>query len=406
MNALVISHSYPPLNTVASARPYSFARALVDAGVAVTVLTSRKTEAMGDLSLAHDPYGIRMVEIPFDEAFRTRWARMSWTARAARELRSDRMPDRVDLVLSSHGPSSSHVLGHLASRRWTDTFWLADYRDPWTTATYDRVPRRLDPLLRRVEGRIVSRADLVSTTSEGFARLIRAVVPDVPQILVPNGYDRPLATEQTPDPTASRRPRTILWTGRLYARRLESVRCFLTALADVATGDVTPDDLRVLFLGPNVELALDLARTLGVADFVEGPGMKSRDEVYAAQDACDALLLALDDHGARQGILTAKVYEYLAARPPILLVGPGPSTELAALVSGCGAGVCPGSDCAAIAAAIRTIARGEGTSLADRRRDRIARYHRPRIARSLMASLVERGVPIPTAPSSPEEAHG
>lgn len=394
MNVLIISHNFPPLNVVASYRPYSFARALVDAGCHVTVLTSEKTPDLGDLSLAFSREKLRMVEVPIGAplaAARVRWA---WVLRSAAELRRISRERRVDLIVSSHGPSSSHVLGALASRLWKDAFWVADYRDPWTTGRYERARSPLDPIKHWVERRLVARARLITTVSRGCASNLGGLHTDVPIRVVRNGFDRSVVT--TPRPTGGSGPRLITYTGTVYMRnRAAAARGLFDALARLADEGVSPDAIRAVFAGTNLDVIDRLAGEHGVEAFVSTVGMLPRSEAIALQDRSDALLLIEDGEAARQGGMTAKIYEYLAAGVPILVIGPEAQTELGELVAETGTGVCLGADPEAIAAALRLLLQGRARELADPRPEAIARYARARIAHGFVELLRTVGVPLP-----------
>jgi glycosyltransferase involved in cell wall biosynthesis len=394
MNVLVISFYFPPLNQIASYRAYSFARALAESGCAVTVLTCEKTPALGDLSLAHSREGLEMIEVPIDtppESARSRWV---WTLRAARALRRCVRSRPVDLVVSSHGPSSSHVLGGLAARIGRRPFWVADYRDPWTTNRYDRPVSRLDPLKRGVEHRLVSRAGLITTVSRACAADLAALVPEVPVRVVPNGFDRAVAAGRSE--RASSGPALLAFTGTIYPNKRENAaRLLVEVIADLAREGLSPDALRVVFAGSNLHLIDELVRVHGVEPFVSTAGMLPRDEAHALQDRSDALLLLEDGEAARDGVLTGKIYEYLASGVPTLVIGPDASTEIGELIAGTGGGICLGTDRAAIASVLRRIAEGDTANLCTPRPEVIARYARARIAGDFVEMVRSMGVPLP-----------
>jgi glycosyltransferase involved in cell wall biosynthesis len=147
-------------------------------------------------------------------------------------------------------------------------------------------------------------------------------------------------------------------------------------------------------MGSNVDLAGADAQAAGVGEFVSILGMRSRGETHDRQNACDALLLPEGSEAARSGVMTAKVYEYLAAGPPVLVVGPDAGTELGRLIVESGAGVCLGTDRAAIARAIGRVAAGDAHELSHRRIEVIARHERGRLAASFLHILRDAGLPL------------
>ncbi len=101
----------------------------------------------------------------------------------------------------------------------------------------------------------------------------------------------------------------------------------------------------------------DWARTLRIDDAWEETGFLPYRQAIAAQRAADALLLLIPDADGRgESVITGKVYEYLAARRPILAAVP-PHGLAAALVRSTGAGVVvDGDDVEGLAGALEELA--------------------------------------------------
>jgi len=69
---------------------------------------------------------------------------------------------RFDLVFSSGGPWSAHLVG-LMLKTMTGVPWIADYRDPWTLAWpfHLRKPAGIRMMERNMETRVLAAADAV-----------------------------------------------------------------------------------------------------------------------------------------------------------------------------------------------------------------------------------------------------
>jgi glycosyltransferase involved in cell wall biosynthesis len=84
--------------------------------------------------------------------------------------------------------------------------------------------------------------------------------------------------------------------------------------------------------------------SLGLGDRVELVAHVPRRESLRLQRESDALLLLIPEAGGRgRGVLSGKVFEYLAAERPVLAVVP-PDGAAAELVRDTGAGLVAGSD--------------------------------------------------------------
>jgi glycosyltransferase involved in cell wall biosynthesis len=186
----------------------------------------------------------------------------------------------------------------------------------------------------------------------------------------------PVATDGTA-PAEDRH--TLLHAGRMaYAGR--SPRPLLAAL------DAAPDlaeRLEVLFAGP---LSAEERELIERAPAARAVGSLDRAQTLALEAASDSLMVLTS--GRRRGEATQKVFEYLAAGKPIVVLGE--DTEAARIVEGAGAGiVAPADDPGAIADALRLLlAAPDGARPAP---SGISRYSYASLA-ARMAEQVERAI--------------
>ncbi len=134
--------------------------------------------------------------------------------------------------------------------------------------------------------------------------------------------------------------------------------------------------------------------SLGLADRVELIDYVPRRESLALQRNSDALLLLIPDAGGRgRGVLSGKVFEYLAAERPILAAVP-PDGAAAQLIRDTGAGVVAAADdVAGLRAALVDLheqwrdGKLEGTPLSPEWRDKLSRARRVEELADLLRSL-------------------
>ena len=120
----------------------------------------------------------------------------------------------------------------------------------------------------------------------------------------------------------------------------------------------------------------------------------SRHEALALQRDSDALLLLIPDAGGRgQGVLSGKVFEYLAAERPILAAVP-PEGAAADLIRETGAGVVAApDDVPALTAALSELHEAwragtlDGTALSPDDRERLGRAARVEELADLLRGL-------------------
>ncbi len=254
----------------------------------------------------------------------------------------------IDVVLTTSPPSSVHFVG-AAVKRATGARWVADLRDSIVAHQHRRADRLLVRLKERGEhgvAALVARyADAIVAAADAIAEEARSLDPRGPVETIENGcdFDDFAGIEYRP----AERFR-ITHTGSFFGRR--DPRPFLTALA------ATDLDLVARFAGDFRPADREFAEELDLGDRLELIRYVPRHRSLELQRDSEALLLLVPDAGGRgRGVLSGKVFEYLAAERPILAAVP-PDGAAADLIRETGAGVVAAPDDAeAIRAALEVL---------------------------------------------------
>lgn len=316
-------------------------------------------------------------------------ARVGWVPFAVAEGRRLLASRGFDAILTSGPPHSTHLTGWLL-HRWTGVPWLADFRDPWTDINYyHELPHtalalRLDAALERG---VLRRASAVTTVSTSWRRLLAAKVPDRASRVhvVQNGFDAAdfEATVQV-EPASDRF--TVTYVGSLYASRNPvALWQALHRLREVGA----LDRFRLRLVGkvdPGVRASLEAA---GLGDVVEELGYRPHDEAVRLMRRSHLLLLVVEAFPHNEGMITGKLYEYLASGRPVLGIGPVLG-DAAALLRASAGGVMVGyGDADRIAACVRDhyAAWRDGQPRVGAAPDVLVRYTRRRQAERLAAVL-------------------
>ena len=237
----------------------------------------------------------------------------------------------IDVVITTSPPNSVHFVG-AAVQRATGARWLADLRDSLVAHPHRRAEsaavrakEKIDDAVARLVAR---RADAVSCVSDAIADEIRTRSPRGPVVKIANGcdFDDTAGLSYTP----SQRFR-ITHAGSFFGKR--DPKPFMQALADSGL------DLVARFLGDFRSVDREWAEKLGLGDRLELIPYAPRATSLALQRDSEALLLLIPDAGGRgKGVLSGKVFEYVAVGRPILAAVP-PDGAAAALIRDTGAGV-------------------------------------------------------------------
>jgi glycosyltransferase involved in cell wall biosynthesis len=312
---------------------------------------------------------------------------VTWNATAIPKALAIARREGIDVVLTTSPPGSVHLIG-AAVQKATGAKWVADLRDSIALHAHrssEGVGARAKQKARAGIAHLVARqADAIVCAAEAIAVETRGLNPRGPVVTIANGcdFDDFAGIEYT----RSDRFR-LTHAGSFFGKR--DPKPFLRALAESGLEDVT-----VRFLGDFRPADREFMESLGLADRVELIDHVPRRESLRLQRDSDALLLLIPEAGGRgRGVLSGKVFEYLAAERPVLAIVPEDGAA-AQLIRDTGAGVVAGpEDVPAIREALVALhaqwhdGKLEGTPLSPEWRDKLSRAARVEELAELLESL-------------------
>jgi glycosyltransferase involved in cell wall biosynthesis len=292
----------------------------------------------------------------------------------------------IDAVITTSPPPSVHFVG-AAVQKATGARWIADLRDPLVANQHRRddtaAARARQAATEQVAKLVARRADAVTCVSEAIAEEVRGLGARGAVRVISNGcdFDDFAGLEYVP----AKRFR-ITHTGSFFGKR--DPRPCLEAFKQADL------DAVARFVGDFRSTDREWAEALGLGNRLELVPYAPRGESLRMQRDSEALLLLVPDAGGRgKGVLSGKVYEYIAAGRPILAVVP-PDGAAAALVRETGAGVVVApDDVEGIRAALVDLqarfADGglDSVELAKRDEDRLSRRARVEELAALVAEI-------------------
>jgi hypothetical protein len=353
---LIISFFHPPNPAVGGLRVAKLAQYLPEFGWHPTILTAGTEAAVWNTGHA-DVHATRYAS-PWSifpargrggggkepVALRERAARGGYVGRAAYSMlrhlvpmSSVRMPDATlgwvpfavaegrrlldsgnfQAIFSSSGPPSSHIVaGRL--QRYSGLPWIADYRDLWSDNHWDARIGAFRHLERRLERRVLSGAALITTVAPTWARKLRELHGHNVEVVY-NGFDP--ADYPSEPPTAPEFVLTYVGTLTRPGQNPEPLFKALALLASRPELDLDRSGFQIHLLGTAPGAVADLAQRHGVAHLLRQLPAVPHRECLAQQAAATALLF-VGWSDPDLGWLSAKLFEYLGARRPILAVGP------------------------------------------------------------------------------------
>ena len=373
---LIVCFYFPPAGGGGVQRPLKLARYLPELGIETHVLAPRdphwihRDEGLEVPAEAHvhrvrfpGPRG----RLPAEELYGLRGLRrltrkaaltprrlllpddsVLWLASALPAARRIVRREGIDVVITTSPPLSVHLIG-AALRRSPGVHWIADLRDSMVAKPDRHFERRLvrikERAQRNVARLVASRADAIVAVTPTIAEEMTALGARGEIEVVPNGADFDDFARIAYEPGERFR---ISHTGNFFGKR--DPRPFLNALAQV------DEPITARFIGDFRAADRDWAAGLGLGERLELTGFQPHEEAIRSQRNSEALLLLIPNRGGRGlGVASGKLYEYLAARRPILAVAP-PEGVAAKLIRDAGAGiVVPPDDEGAIKTALEEL---------------------------------------------------
>jgi len=411
LNLLLVAYFYPPCRDTGAHRPAALANWLRRLGHRVTVLTTsaygtgdaateqgvvrsadlqrlrarlrghNRVDALFDAdTYSGRPHVLSRIVVPEPLA-------LAWAPFALRDALRANSRERFDCVITSSPPESVHLIGRALQRRGVP--WVADLRDGWTFEPIrpefpTAFQRRLD---ERLERRWLTAADAVVSVSRPAAADLRARLGLEPE-LIPNGWDPDLDAEGPGGSSADRlldpERVSLVYTGRFgsYGRDPTALIRALGVLALEHPEDAVR--LELVVAGPLTQDEANLMRRDVAPARIAVAGTLDRTEALALQRAADALLLVASSR--RTQLLNFKLFEYIAAGPPILALAAG--TEAGRVAEEAGGNAVAADDVDAIVQALRRLVAGELEPADPALRER---YSYPGVAER-MAAVAQRAI--------------
>lgn len=348
MKLLLISYYFPPGGGAAVQRWLRLIRCLTDRGIDLSVVCSLGGDyPYSDPSLlAKVPPAVRVIraqapnmsalwqrltrkqaELPYgniDPASMSLLARalvyirinfiipdlrVFWNPAAYRAAIKELKHRPYDAVITTGPPHSSHLIGYRLKRE-TGIPWFTDFRDPWLDIHY----LKLNPpclLARMVHSYLQKKILRGSNGNFIISEAIAEALPEAPKTILYNGYD-PLDFEGLSyEPASMLR---IKYVGQLTAGQDPGLILELCARLQRRF------ELSFIGTGLNATQTFQLRQSLG--DRLRCVSFLPHREALQEMVNSELLLLIINDYEGNAGMLTTKLFEYLAARSPILCIGP------------------------------------------------------------------------------------
>ena len=239
--------------------------------------------------------------------------RKGWNSYAIKTAKEIIDANGIQVVVTTSPPHSTQLIG-LELKKCRDIKWIADMRDPWTGIYYASELLQTAWAERqnaKMEREVLHTADHIITVSNqlkrDFLKLASTLSPDRISV-IPNGYDADDFKELMP----VQKEFTIGYMGTITGQY--DISALLKVLA------IMRQKVGLRFTG---EVPFDIQTTLKATGHnCEFTGYLTHDEALQRASSCAMLLLVIPKVDGNKGIVTGKIFEYLALQRPIIGIGP------------------------------------------------------------------------------------
>lgn len=348
-SVLMFAYFYPPCECwpTASARAEGLARGLTEHGWSPIVVTrSNGCPCLDDSpsvrTMGGEENGATNVEVRRVRVRRSLLARLQrsgvrpaskiattlilltegkddWPRRALGEARQAFSERTVDAVWTTSGPYRSLGVGRRLQREY-GTPWVADLRDSIARGrSLNSAPGAIKAMGRRRWHSVLRKASAVTCVSPEEANVDSDAIGR-PVEAIPSGFE-PTTWQSIRDEAEAKGLSgsrfVIVYAGALY--RFRDPAQFFFGLRRLLDTGVPEQSVGFVYLGPQHERVLAEASRHGVGHVVKAEGRVPLREAHLAMARANLLLL-LSPVTGESGMPGGKLYEYLAAGPPILAI--------------------------------------------------------------------------------------
>lgn len=324
---VLVTTWFPPWQSVAVNRMLAFAKYLSEEGFQVEVITVKKET---DNTTA-EPEGVQVHYLPNKQLFKSpdftiKTSRIGhyfkvakkiviaklvngefrdWEKRALKKLVTIHQKNRIDILISSFSPISSHLVAINFVKDFKEVKWIADMRDAMTTNT--DLGKREKQILKKTEVKVNQYATALISISKPHVEIFRKSMPQISNFeVVRNGYDHDFSPLNNFNDDF-----TISYLGSFYG--LRKPHTFFEALVALDHKNQLPNNWKVKLVGTHHNFSIPESIKKKI-EFVERVSQQESIEIMAGSDAN----LLIHPPTGEKGIYTGKIFDYISVKKPLI----------------------------------------------------------------------------------------
>ncbi|MCH2450323.1 MAG: glycosyltransferase family 4 protein [Gracilimonas sp.] len=246
-------------------------------------------------------------------------SRKFWARPSVSFLKNYLIQNPVDAIISTGPPHSMHLIAMKISQNQSLP-WLADFRDPWTNIDFFE-DLKLSEFARKkhhkLEKKVLDSADNIVVVSPTMKKEFKEIT-DSDISVIPNGFDDADFSNSEYEQSSVF---TISHIGMMsYTRNPEIL---WETLAELNNSEKDfKNEFKLQLIGKMDAAIRESIKKYDIEELVEIHDYVPHNEITTIQQKSDALLLIVNNTPNAALLLPGKLFEYLAAKRPIICISP------------------------------------------------------------------------------------
>ncbi len=245
--------------------------------------------------------------------------RIGWVRPSVKYLKKYLRDNPVDVIVTTGPPHSMHLIG-LGLKKALGIKWIADFRDPWTEMFYYKhlgLNKCSDRKQHKLEKQVLDSADKVIAVTP-FVQKEFQEKTQTPVELLTNGFDD--CDFPKDNNTRNDGKFRIVHTG-LFASDGDPDKLWEVLKELCKDNPEFRQRLEIRLAGKNDTAITDSIRAHGLEENLFDLGYLPHDDIIKEQQNADILILPLRKEPEYAKVYPGKIFEYMAARRPVLGIG-------------------------------------------------------------------------------------
>ncbi len=244
--------------------------------------------------------------------------RKIWNKNALKAAILELRTDKYDTIVTSGPPHSTHLVG-LKLKQKFKIKWLADFRDPWTDIHYyENVNRSAISTLidKALEKKVLKNCDKLITVSPKLKQVFQNKYSKIDCKVIYNGFDE---SDFSNIKTEKREKFVLSYIGNFKDN--QNIIMLWKAIAKLLSNNEFAKDFLLELTGRVSDNVISSLKQYNLWNNTKIEGYVSHNEAIQRMKNASVLLFIIPQAKSNKGILTGKLFDYLASGSPFLSIG-------------------------------------------------------------------------------------